>query len=142
MIFWLACLQHNELYICYMYSIHLMYIRCIKLICRAKQKHLRFGITLLKKKIYTPQCGLETIFLFLWCYIDRNRNRILGTVIWFFIQWRDLYKCTLLRMWWIRLLESVVILGYLATSMTCVLFSSSKITCWNLSSYFQLIVFK
>lgn len=85
MIFWLACLQHNELYICYMYSIHLMYIRCIKLICRAKQKLLRFGITLLKKKIYTPQCGLETIFLFLWCYIDRNRNHILGIVIWFFI---------------------------------------------------------
>lgn len=129
------------LHVQYTSNVYQMHNDCIKLICRAKQKLLRFGITLLKKKIYTPQCGLETIFLFLWCYIDRNRNRILGTVIWFFFLFY-LYKCTLLRMWWIRLLESVVILGYLDTSMTYVPFSSSKITCWNLSSYFQLIVFK
>lgn len=52
------------LHVQYTSNVYQMHNDCIKLICRAKQKLLRFGITLLKKKIYTPQCELETIFYF------------------------------------------------------------------------------
>lgn len=75
-----------------------MYIRCIKLICRAKQKHLRFGITLLKKKFIHHNVDWKQFFYF--CDVILIEIEIVYSVQSFdsLFNEHDLYTCTLLRM--------------------------------------------
>lgn len=73
-----------------------MHNDCIKLICRAKQKHLRFGITLLKKKFIHHNVDWKQYF----CDVILIEIEIVYSVQSFdsLFNEHDLYTCTLLRM--------------------------------------------
>lgn len=73
-----------------------MHNDCIKLICRAKLKLLRFGITLLKKKFIHHNVDWKQYF----CDVILIEIEIVYSVQLFdsLFNEHDLYTCTLLRM--------------------------------------------
>lgn len=75
-----------------------MHNDCKKLICRAKQKLLLFGITLLKKKFIHHNVDWKQFFYF--CDVILIEIEIVYSVQSFdsLFNEHDLYTCTLLRM--------------------------------------------